>query len=149
MTPGQYGGTVGGVNYLQTNTAPIFLGGIPVNPCTNANGCYDLMFPKSKFNETDNHVKVEANKIFTLVPLFVTTSSFLNTFFVYATPFQEYAIDSKIDDGLPGTGIIRESSLAGGLAGSAPCVIATTPIAYDLTQANADKTDVCTLFILW
>ncbi len=151
LIPGQYGGTVGGANYLQSDTTTYTHGGQPVNACTNGNGCYDLMMPISKFRATDNHVYPSANRPYTLVPHFAITASWFNLFYTYATPFQEYMIDSKIDDGLPGTGTVRDVSLDlfyGG-TGWPPCATATSPPAYDLTPTTADKPNICSIYILW
>ncbi len=148
MIAGQYGGSVSAGNYLQSDTTTYSSGGIPVNICTNANGCYDIMFPQAKLSSVDNHIQVLANRFFSLIPYFVTNAYLPNFFGINSSIIQEYSIDVKIDDGLPNKGIIRDAGTSYGVtAGS--CITATTPMAYYLTSANADLPGLCSIYLLW
>jgi hypothetical protein len=66
---------------------------------------------------------------------------------------QAYSMDSKVDDGLPATGNIRDygsSDLQGGIVGYSSCTtLGSTPsITYDLSTATVD-TGNCQPAFLW
>jgi prepilin-type N-terminal cleavage/methylation domain-containing protein len=150
MIKGQYGGTSGGANYIQANTTTYSAGGQPVNPTPNQSDL-DIFMPQSKFAATDNHIYLGANLIYTKL-LNYTKTSLPNYFHLRATPNQEFAIDSKIDDGSPDKGIVRDSSTGGGTLGLPPCVITPytpPPYVYDLSRETADTPNACMLAILW
>lgn len=152
---GQYGGSASGT-YLRSNISSYSNAGDPVNPIspTYPDG-WDVFLPQSKLSHRDRHIYVYANHIYTSKPFF-TNTSLPNLFRFYATPYQMFAIDSKIDDGLPDSGTVRNygTYLNGAYKNyfpnsSIPCVTATIPNAYDLTSSTANNKDTCYLAILW
>jgi prepilin-type N-terminal cleavage/methylation domain-containing protein len=146
MIAGQYGGSPSGENYLQSSTASIATAGRPVN-ATDLSG-YDLFDPLSKLSHKNKHIDVVPNIPFTSLPYF-TGTGLPNIFKFLATPSQEYAIDSKADDGYPDKGAVRENSLALGEVGLATCVTNASPNAYNLNPATINTTDRCAIAILW
>lgn len=140
---GSYGGAVGGVNYLKRDGTTV--SGSPINAVTTVQG-WDLFLPKSKFSCTDNHISVSNNRWYTDSLRF--TQPTLPNFFIFGTTAnQEYVIDSKLDDGFPDKGRIRDAGYSA-VGGYSSCATAP-PRAYDLTPATADKPDTCGIVMLW
>lgn len=147
MVPGLYGGSPAGANYLQPSTAIFSTAGTVVTPITKFSEL-DLFLPQSKLSQTENHVWLTNNRVYTKVVYFNNTS-LANIFFFFATPNQEFAIDSKIDDGLPYKGSVRETGTQFGGVGVAPCTNAASPPAYNVNPATADTINSCLLSMLW
>ncbi len=140
MIPGQLG--IGNAtNYIDTNNGTL------TGTCTNANGCYDLFYPVSKFAHVDKHITVLPNAMGSMVNYYNNTS-FLDFFTFYATPYQEYTIETKIDDGMPETGTIRDYTTAYG-SGTSICITNVSPRTYILTEATANTASTCQLSVLW
>ncbi len=149
MITGQYGTGTGTV--IQSSTNSYFFAGLPTGSYD-----YDVFLPKSKFSGRYPHLQVIQNQDYTQIRLF-TETSLSNLFYINATTNQEYAIDSKIDDGIPDTGRVRNMLVAntpyygsGYLNGhSASCTIAASPNTYNLSATVADTPNICTLAVLW
>ncbi len=137
LIAGQYGGSVSAGNYLLTNTASITTAGYPLHdPMVSSD--YDLFLPISKLSNVEPHIFVQPNRIGPNSFQFSNTSR-LNYFWIYATPYQQYSIDSKIDDGAQGTGSVRDISMAGCLG-----------YQYKLNTTYTDATDLyCAIAVLW
>jgi hypothetical protein len=117
--------------------------------------------PKSKFNGyysgsyLDNYIYLYSNVWYLTNYKFYLDSSLPNFFIFYATPYQEYSIDAKLDDGLPDKGRVRDFYtgnvyITGSGDGYNPCVTSASPNAYDLTPATANiPAAVCQSIILW
>ncbi|MEQ1788970.1 MAG: prepilin-type N-terminal cleavage/methylation domain-containing protein [Rickettsiales bacterium] len=149
MIAGQYGGIVNNftVDWIQGNTTGGYtLAGVPL-----VNGNWerrDAFLPKSKLAHADAYIAIYPNRVYTNNPMF-SNSSLPNVFYFYATPNQEFAIDSKIDDGLPDKGTVRDIEINIINGDPSPCVTTTSPKAYILTSATADIPSNCNLNILW
>lgn len=151
LIAGTYGGSTGGVNYLNPDTDGSNPG-LPVNPTPNVSD-YFIFAPQGKLAASNNLISAKSNYTYSTLPYYYNATD--NFFQFSATPNQQYAIDSKIDDGFPDKGKVRNMGTYtpghGGMAetGFSPCVISLPSKAYDLTPTTADKTDSCYLAILW
>jgi prepilin-type N-terminal cleavage/methylation domain-containing protein len=141
MIGGQYGGSVSAVNYLKTSD------GLPTNP-TPSYSDWDIFLPQSKFSKGDNHIFVEANARYTQKKLF--SSSLANIFHFYASSYRAFTIDSKIDDGVPNAGTIREAGTAGVSLGGISGTYGTCQPSPSFYSSRADISNTsCGLAILW
>jgi prepilin-type N-terminal cleavage/methylation domain-containing protein len=147
MIAGSYGGSSSGTNYLQPDTSSYFAGGMPINTPAKESA-WDIFRPKTIFSHTYYHINVYPNRSYTKWP-FYSDSSLANIFSFSATPNQQYAIDSKIDDGFPGKGTIRDFGIAFQPDGYSYCGTGSSPSTYDLTPSKADIDNNCGLAILW
>ncbi len=141
MIPGEYGGTQGGVNYLETN-ADTTAGGMMVNG-THYIGDFYLFQPRSKVAKIVSSsgvetIKVRSNHYYTKYLYYNYTNS-ENFFELYMTTRQASIIDQKIDDGSTTLGSVRDSSMA--------FTYLNLIVPYDVSPANADS--AMTLHILW
>jgi prepilin-type N-terminal cleavage/methylation domain-containing protein len=140
MIAGEYGRTKSGSYCIQNDTSVSPLLGGSISSC-------NLIEPQTKLSSPSN-IDLLANLYATQLKFFIT-SSFPNSFNFSATPNQEFSIDSKIDDGMPDSGTIREYSTKQTSVANTSCVITSSPMSYNLSPATADKTGGCQLTVLW
>ncbi len=146
MIAGKYGGD-GITNYLQTNSASTITGGRIVNPLGSLENAKAFV-PFAKFNSFDPEYYIWVNR-FASTLIFFRTSPAKHIFLFHLPITQEYAIDAKLDDGIPEQGSIRDWSTKQWGLGDQPCTTGTTPNYYGVTDPEAENADNCSIAILW
>lgn len=152
LIKGSYGNVV--TNPLRTNTAACTTShaGTPTN-ITNEEE-FSKFAPRAKIASSGIYVYIIGNHFFwnwyyysntSKINIFslntITTASWYGGAVV--STYQSYQIDSKIDDGLPTSGDVRDTYTAFSFDGSInedpPCTTSgVTPIQYDLSPATAE-----------
>lgn len=149
MLAGSYGGAAGNLLISDTSSCAAFSAGNPiVTPATASD--FNKFLPTSKLN--NGSVFMYSNLMFAPfnVPIFSNTKKNYSLI-IYDmvasndlfSAYELYQIDSKIDDGLPSEGIVRDDQTADrGLITQqidSPCTTNSYPIYYNLSSSNANK----------
>ncbi len=151
LIKGNYAGTAGSLLTAATPVCNIAYGNPTVSPTTPAD--YEKFFPRAKLSGATTIIWVSSNywdAPQNSHPIYSTTKR--NHIVYIIDPFAAagmtttndlYQIDSKIDDGMPSTGDVRDYGSAdfgtGSPSDNPPCVIsASVPLQYDLSPATAD-----------
>lgn len=146
LIKGSYGGVSG--NLLRTSAPTCTIGpGIPIAGYPSDYEENALFFPSSKLSSNIGSLEIMGN-MYTApktTPILVDSTTrnhvitiydIINVDYVFSA-HQLYQIDTKIDDGFPGSGDVREISPA---VDDPPCTTTgVSPIKYDLSPATAEQ----------
>ncbi len=151
MIKGNYGGSVSSGYYLGSDTSDLDNAGNPnLNVDCLTNFCLDMFLPKSEIgtfallNFTEYYIYLFPNfyRSVSIIP----NTRLPNIFIFYATSFQAYSIDIKIDDGLPDKGLFRDASTI--TFDNPLCVTSNSPNSYNLDSEIANS-NACLTYLLW
>ncbi len=148
LIKGNLGGTAGSLINSVAAACSVFVGMPNISVSTYENSI--KIFPAGRLSSV-SILTVIANQYWWPDPeIYFSKINKINMFFLqhysgsqnFATPRQFYQIDSKIDDGLPATGIVRDANTADagtGVPNESTCTTTgVTPIQYNLSATAGE-----------
>jgi prepilin-type N-terminal cleavage/methylation domain-containing protein len=157
---GNFGGTAGNL-LLATSATCVALSGRPPAGLPTTRAGWELYLPKTVLFPIGMIAVLGTYPVApTTTIVYFSNTKKLNIFLLedelgsnVSTSREAYLIDSKLDDGLPATGNVRDFDTSNGTATpveDAPCTTTgVTPIGYNLSPASADAVNCRTIAILF
>ncbi len=157
---GNFAGTAGNL-LLATSASCVALSGRPPSGLPTTRAGWELYLPKSVLFPIGMVAVLGAYPVApTTTIIYFSNTKKLNLFLLedelgsnISTPREAYLIDSKMDDGLPATGNVRDFYTSDGTVTpieDAPCTTTgVSPIAYNLSSTAADAVNCGAIAILF